>query len=98
MAPDRLCACAPDPPESRSHRPAPPPASSAACHTAMHDAHRGRRRRAGAPMGASPTIVAVAMRLAVVIERVASLGEVFDHVAIAVSDLAASERFYRTVL
>ncbi len=28
----------------------------------------------------------------------ASLGVVFDHVAIAVSDLAASERFYRTVL
>src|SRR6266508_4343381 len=27
-----------------------------------------------------------------------SLGRVFDHVAIAVSDLAASERFYRTVL
>jgi catechol 2,3-dioxygenase-like lactoylglutathione lyase family enzyme len=27
-----------------------------------------------------------------------SLDEVFDHVAIAVSDLAASERFYRTVL
>ena len=27
-----------------------------------------------------------------------SLGPVFDHVAIAVSDLAASERFYRTVL
>src|SRR5436190_20958705 len=27
-----------------------------------------------------------------------SLGEVFDHVAIAVSDLAAAERFYRTVL
>src|SRR5437764_385195 len=28
----------------------------------------------------------------------ASLGRVFDHVAIAVSDLSASERFYRTVL
>src|SRR3954449_6175136 len=28
----------------------------------------------------------------------ASLGAVFDHVGIAVSDLAASERFYRTVL
>src|SRR5947199_69748 len=27
-----------------------------------------------------------------------SLGSVFDHVGIAVSDLAASERFYRTVL
>src|SRR5690349_1751640 len=27
-----------------------------------------------------------------------SLGSVFDHVLIAVSDLAASERFYRTVL
>jgi catechol 2,3-dioxygenase-like lactoylglutathione lyase family enzyme len=27
-----------------------------------------------------------------------SLGQVFDHVGIAVSDLAASERFYRTVL
>src|SRR6185369_7877456 len=27
-----------------------------------------------------------------------SLARVFDHVAIAVSDLAASERFYRTVL
>src|SRR5688572_11847419 len=27
-----------------------------------------------------------------------STGPVFDHVAIAVSDLAASERFYRTVL
>jgi catechol 2,3-dioxygenase-like lactoylglutathione lyase family enzyme len=27
-----------------------------------------------------------------------SLGRVFDHVGIAVSDLAASERFYRTVL
>ena len=27
-----------------------------------------------------------------------SLGVVFDHVGIAVSDLAASERFYRTVL
>jgi catechol 2,3-dioxygenase-like lactoylglutathione lyase family enzyme len=27
-----------------------------------------------------------------------SLGRVFDHVAIAVSDLAASERFYRTVI
>jgi len=27
-----------------------------------------------------------------------SLGRVFDHVAIAVSDLADSERFYRTVL
>jgi catechol 2,3-dioxygenase-like lactoylglutathione lyase family enzyme len=27
-----------------------------------------------------------------------SLGRVFDHVAISVSDLAASERFYRTVL
>src|SRR5215218_8156175 len=27
-----------------------------------------------------------------------SLGAVFDHVAIAVADLAASERFYRTVL
>src|SRR3954449_6185596 len=27
-----------------------------------------------------------------------SLGGVFDHVAIAVADLAASERFYRTVL
>ena len=27
-----------------------------------------------------------------------SLGRVFDHVAIAVSDLSASERFYRTVL
>src|SRR5215471_3972348 len=27
-----------------------------------------------------------------------SLGRVFDHVAIAVSDLTASERFYRTVL
>jgi catechol 2,3-dioxygenase-like lactoylglutathione lyase family enzyme len=30
--------------------------------------------------------------------RDGSLGEVFDHVAIAVADLAASERFYRTVL
>src|SRR3954453_4073058 len=30
--------------------------------------------------------------------RTDSLDEVFDHVAIAVSDLAASERFYRTVL
>jgi catechol 2,3-dioxygenase-like lactoylglutathione lyase family enzyme len=30
--------------------------------------------------------------------RNGSLGRVFDHVAIAVSDLAASERFYRTVL
>jgi catechol 2,3-dioxygenase-like lactoylglutathione lyase family enzyme len=30
--------------------------------------------------------------------RDGSLAEVFDHVAIAVSDLAASERFYRTVL
>ena len=30
--------------------------------------------------------------------RDGSLGGVFDHVAIAVSDLAASERFYRTVL
>src|SRR5918992_4980311 len=30
--------------------------------------------------------------------RDGSLGEVFDHVAIAVSDLAASERFYRAVL
>src|SRR5215212_5584704 len=30
--------------------------------------------------------------------RNASLGPVFDHVGIAVSDLAASERFYRTVL
>jgi catechol 2,3-dioxygenase-like lactoylglutathione lyase family enzyme len=30
--------------------------------------------------------------------RDGSLGAVFDHVAIAVSDLAASERFYRTVL
>ena len=30
--------------------------------------------------------------------RDASLGRVFDHVGIAVSDLAASERFYRTVL
>src|SRR5881396_4366348 len=30
--------------------------------------------------------------------RNGSLGGVFDHVAIAVSDLAASERFYRTVL
>ncbi len=30
--------------------------------------------------------------------RDGSLGEVFDHVGIAVSDLAASERFYRTVL
>jgi catechol 2,3-dioxygenase-like lactoylglutathione lyase family enzyme len=29
---------------------------------------------------------------------IASLGRVFDHVGIAVSDLAASERFYRTVL
>src|SRR4051795_7766927 len=27
-----------------------------------------------------------------------SLGRVFDHVGIGVSDLAASERFYRTVL
>ena len=27
-----------------------------------------------------------------------SLGGVFDHVGIAVADLAASERFYRTVL
>lgn len=27
-----------------------------------------------------------------------SLGAMFDHVGIAVSDLAASERFYRTVL
>ena len=27
-----------------------------------------------------------------------SLGGMFDHVGIAVSDLAASERFYRTVL
>src|SRR5439155_23788038 len=30
--------------------------------------------------------------------RNGSLGRVFDHVGIAVSDLAASERFYRTVL
>jgi catechol 2,3-dioxygenase-like lactoylglutathione lyase family enzyme len=30
--------------------------------------------------------------------RSGSLGRVFDHVGIAVSDLAASERFYRTVL
>ena len=30
--------------------------------------------------------------------RSGSLGAVFDHVGIAVSDLAASERFYRTVL
>jgi hypothetical protein len=30
--------------------------------------------------------------------RNGSLGGVFDHVAIAVSDLAASERFYGTVL
>lgn len=30
--------------------------------------------------------------------RNGSLGAVFDHIAIAVSDLAASERFYRTVL
>src|ERR1700750_402897 len=30
--------------------------------------------------------------------RNGSLGVVFDHVGIAVSDLAASERFYRTVL
>ena len=28
----------------------------------------------------------------------ASLGRMFDHVGVAVSDLAASERFYRTVL
>jgi catechol 2,3-dioxygenase-like lactoylglutathione lyase family enzyme len=27
-----------------------------------------------------------------------SVGQVFDHVGIAVSDLAASKRFYRTVL
>ena len=31
-------------------------------------------------------------------DRDGSLGVMFDHVAIAVSDLAASERFYRTVL
>jgi hypothetical protein len=31
-------------------------------------------------------------------DRNGSLGGVFDHVEIAVSDLAASERFYRTVL
>ena len=31
-------------------------------------------------------------------KRNGSLGRVFDHVGIAVSDLAASERFYRTVL
>ncbi|HEY3181974.1 MAG TPA: hypothetical protein VGJ77_04000, partial [Gaiellaceae bacterium] len=30
--------------------------------------------------------------------RNGSLGRVFDHVGIAVADLAASERFYRTVL
>ena len=30
--------------------------------------------------------------------RSGSLGRVFDHVLIAVSDLADSERFYRTVL
>ncbi len=29
---------------------------------------------------------------------ISSLGRVFDHIGIAVSDLAASERFYRTVL
>ena len=38
----------------------------------------------------SPAIVTTA--------RAGSLGVVFDHVGIAVSDLAASERFYRTVL
>lgn len=27
-----------------------------------------------------------------------SLGEVFDHVGVAVADFAASERFYRTAL
>src|SRR5438105_11065732 len=43
------------------------------------------------------------MRLAIPARRVAdtcggSLGPVFDHVGIAVSDFAASERLYRTVL
>src|SRR6201991_769229 len=44
---------------------------------------RGRSRRGG-PSGRT--------------SRNGSLGGVFDHVGIAVSDLAASERFYRTVL
>src|ERR1700754_4089272 len=44
---------------------------------------RGRSRRGG-PSGRTA--------------RDGSLGGVFDHIGIAVSDLAASERFYRTVL
>jgi catechol 2,3-dioxygenase-like lactoylglutathione lyase family enzyme len=39
-------------------------------------------------------VVPAARRL----DAAGSLGRVFDHVAIAVSDFAASERFYRTVL
>jgi hypothetical protein len=51
----------------------------------------GRRPGAGAPArGRAGRRVRAA--------RNGSLGAVFDHVAIAVSDLAASERFYRTVL
>src|SRR4051812_24286204 len=64
------------------------------------------RRGAGAAPGASPQQrTGGAFRLAwdrtprpSVEHGRGSLGRVFDHVGIAVSDLAASERFYRTVL
>ncbi len=44
-------------------------------------------------VGSNPTPSAPVVR-----PRDGSLGGVFDHVSIAVADLAASERFYRTVL
>jgi hypothetical protein len=49
----------------------------------------GRRRPGPAPLSSAN---------AAWCRSAGSLGRVFDHVAIAVSDLAASERFYRTVL
>ena len=67
---------------TRSGPPTPPPAPC-----------RGPARRRVPPGAGAP-----AGRVGELDLPHGSLGAVFDHVALAVSDLAASERFYRTVL
>jgi D-alanyl-D-alanine carboxypeptidase len=68
---------------------------------ALASAHRFRRCKAPASawlFGIARNTLAMSRRPARESRFNGGLGRVFDHVAIAVSDLAASERFYRTVL
>src|SRR5918994_6256575 len=71
-------------PERLAHTSFPPPPVLTRREPGCSDSTRDRRQN---PVGSR-------LRQA----RNGSLGRVFDHVGIAVSDLAASERFYRTVL